>query len=119
MCAGGGGGNVGDRHPLLVPLRRRDRRPTRPGCCPARRKDVLFSAVGIPWTALDRDAFARLVRNWCGWYEQHTDPADPATALSGVASLTHRASGNVFLLTQVDATRPDARELLDGLPGRR
>ena len=54
-----------------------------------------------------------LVANWCGWYERHTDPADPATALSGVASLTHRASGNVFLLTQLDATRPDAGELLD------
>jgi hypothetical protein len=83
------------------------------GLLPNPPKDVLFSAVGIPWAGLDRDAFARLVGNWCGWYERHTDPADPATELSGVASLTHRASGSVFLLSQLDATRPGAGELLD------
>lgn len=112
MCAGGGGGTVG----IVTRFWFRSAGATGPdpaGLLPGPPQDVLFSAVGLPWSALDRDAFARLVRNWCGWYEQHTDPADPATALSGVASLTHRASGNVFLLTQLDATRPDARELLD------
>jgi hypothetical protein len=111
MCAGGGGGNVG------VVTRFWFRTPSATGTDPTGLlpnppKDVLFSAVGIPWSTLDRVAFGRLVANWCAWYEQHTSPDSPATALSGVASLTHRSSGNVFLLTQVDATRPGARELL-------
>jgi hypothetical protein len=112
MCAGGGGGNVGVVTRFW--FRSEGGTGTDPaGLLPNPPKDVLFSGVGIPWTALDRDAFARLVGNWCGWYERHTDPADPATALSGVASLTHRSSGSVFLLTQLDATRPGAAELLD------
>jgi hypothetical protein len=111
MCAGGGGGNVG------VVTRFWFRTPGATGSDPSAQlpnppAQVLFSGVGLPWSALDRDSFGRLVANWCGWYERHVDPADPATALSGVASLTHRSSGTAFLLTQVDATRPGAEALL-------
>jgi hypothetical protein len=76
-------------------------------------KEVLLSAVGLPWSAFDQAKFAALVRNWGAWYEQHRSPDSPARALSGVASLAHQSSQYIFLLTQVDATAPDARRLLD------
>lgn len=111
MCAGGGGGNVG------VVTRFWFRTPGATGSAPAGLlpnppKDVLFSAVGLPWDGLDRAAFGTLVANWCDWHERHVGPGSPARALSGVASLTHRSSGHVFLLTQVDATVPGAEALL-------
>ncbi|WP_214319684.1 FAD-binding oxidoreductase [Nonomuraea sediminis] len=111
-CAGGGGGNFGivtrfwfrtaglGGKQLVSPP-----------------KDVLLSAVGIPWSALDRTKFTALVANWGSWYEQHAAPADPARALSGVASLAHRSAQNVFLLTQVDATASGAQQLLSGYLG--
>jgi hypothetical protein len=112
-CAGGGGGNVG------IVTRFWFRTAGTTGTDPSRLlvnppKDVLLSAVGIPWSALDRTKFATLVGNWGTWYEQHASPGSPATALSGVASLAHQSNQYVFLLTQVDATVPGARQLLDG-----
>ncbi|MEV4108856.1 FAD-binding protein [Nonomuraea sp. NPDC049695] len=110
-CAGGGGGNVG------IVTRFWFRTPGTSGANPSRLlvnppKDVLLSAVGIPWSMLDRTKFATLVTNWGAWYEGHAAPDSPARILSGVASLSHRSSGNVFLLTQVDATAPDAARIL-------
>ncbi|MCK2220672.1 FAD-binding protein [Actinomadura sp. ATCC 31491] len=112
-CAGGGGGNFG------IVTRFWFRTPGASGSDPGRLlvnppKDVLLSAVGIPWSALDRTTFATLVTNWGAWYEQHAAPSDPARVLSGVASLAHRSSGNVFLLTQVDAAAPGAETILSG-----
>ncbi|MET9338097.1 thiamine pyrophosphate-dependent enzyme [Nonomuraea sp. NPDC003804] len=106
--AGGGGGNFG------VVTRFWFRTPGTSGTDPGRLlvrppKDVLLSAVGIPWSALDEAKFTRLVANWGAWYEQHAAPTSPARVLSGVASLAHRSAQNVFLLTQVDATAPGAR----------
>ncbi len=111
--AGGGGGNFG------IVTRFWFRTPGRTGTDPGRLlvnppKDVLLSAVGIPWSALDRAKFSTLVTNWGSWYEQNAAPTAPGKALSGVASLTHRSSGGIFLLTQVNATVPGARALLDG-----
>ncbi|MFI7700872.1 FAD-binding oxidoreductase [Nonomuraea sp. NPDC049480] len=110
-CTGGGGGSFG------IVTRFWFRTPGASGADPGRLlvnppKDVLLSAVGIPWSALDRAKFTTLVTNWGAWYEQHAAPASPARILSGVASLAHRSSGNVFLLTQVDATASGADRLL-------
>lgn len=110
--AGGGGGNFG------IVTRFWFRTAGATGSQPGRQlvnppKDVLFSAVGIPWSALDRTAFTTLVTNWGTWYEQHAAPDSPARVLSGVASLAHRSSQYVFLLTQVDATVPGAQQILD------
>ncbi len=109
--AGGGGGNFG------IVTRFWFRTPGTSGADPGRLlvkppKDVLLSAVGIPWSALDEAKFTRLVTNWGRWYEQHAAPTSPARVLSGVASLAHRSAQNVFLLTQVDATAPGAQQLL-------
>jgi hypothetical protein len=111
--AGGGGGNFG------IVTRFWFRTPGRTGTDPGKLlvnppKDVLLSAVGIPWSVLDRAKFSTLVTNWGSWYEQNAAPTAPGKALSGVASLTHRSSGGIFLLTQVNATVPGARALLDG-----
>ncbi|MEV4085173.1 AMP-binding protein [Nonomuraea fuscirosea] len=106
-CAGGGGGNFG------VVTRFWFRTPGRTGSDPGGLlvnppKDVLLSAVGIPWSMLDRAKFTALVTNWGAWYESAAAPSSPARALSGVASLAHRSAQNVFLLTQVDAATPGA-----------
>ncbi|PRX55815.1 FAD/FMN-containing dehydrogenase [Nonomuraea fuscirosea] len=112
-CAGGGGGNFG------VVTRFWFRTPGRTGSDPGGLlvnppKDVLLSAVGIPWSMLDRAKFTALVTNWGAWYESAAAPSSPARALSGVASLAHRSAQNVFLLTQVDAAAPGAEGLLSG-----
>lgn len=111
-CAGGGGGNFG------IVTRFWFRTPGATGTDPAGLlvrppREVLLSAVGIPWAGLDRDRFTALVRNWGAWYAEHAAPDSPTRVLSGVASLAHRSSPAVFLLTQVDATAPGARGLLD------
>lgn len=112
-CAGGGGGNFG------IVTRFWFRTPGSSGANPSQLlvsppKDVLYSGVGIPWSALDRAKFVTLVGNWGSWYEQHAAPSSPARALSGVASLAHQSAQYIFLLTQVDAAVPGARQLLDG-----
>lgn len=110
--AGGGGGNFG------VITRYWFRSPDATGSVPSRQlvnppKEVLVSAVRVPWNGLTEDRFAALVRNVGDWYEANSAPDSPYTALSGSVSLNHVSAGGITVLTQVDAGVPGAQGLLD------
>ncbi|WP_194918670.1 FAD-binding oxidoreductase [Catenulispora rubra] len=111
-CTGGGGGSFG------VVTKYWLRSPGTPDGDPARqlprapravhRRDTLWS-----WDTMSDADFHRLLRNYCTWYEQNSEPGAPAAPLWSNLIITHR-SGNMFILTSVipdDA--PDAAKLLD------
>ncbi|MFF0452806.1 FAD-binding oxidoreductase [Nocardia africana] len=109
---GGGGGNFG------VITRYWFRSPGARGSAPRDQlvnppEKVTVSAVSVPWTALSRERFVRLLRNVGQWYEANSAPDSPYIALSGSVTLTHASSGAITLLTQIDAGAPDAGNLLD------
>lgn len=111
-CTGGGGGNFG------VVTRFWFRSPGASGADPSGLlvrppRDVLISAVGLPWSEFDEAKFATLVGNWATWYEEHSAPDSPGRALAGVASLAHQSSQYLFLLTQVDDAGGRGTGLLD------
>jgi hypothetical protein len=111
-CAGGGGGNFG------VVTRFWFRTPgDSAGLLVTPPREVLISAVGLPWSEFDEGTFATLVGNWGTWYEDHASPDSPGRAVSGVASLAHQSGQYLFLLTQVDDTGGHGTELLDDYLG--
>ncbi|MGV9823245.1 FAD-binding oxidoreductase [Nocardia xishanensis] len=109
---GGGGGNFG------VITRYWFRSPGARGSAPRDQlvnppEKVIVSAVPVPWKALTKEQFVRLLRNVGQWYEANSAPDSPYVALSGSVTLTHASSGTITLLTQIDAGAPDAANLLD------
>jgi hypothetical protein len=109
--AGGGGGSFG------IVTRYWFRSPGATGTDPARQlpappEQVLFSGGLVPYTTLDQTSFSTLLRNFGTWHEQNSAPSSPCTALSGVLLVHHRSGGGIAVLTQVDATAPDAAQLL-------
>ncbi|WP_052864082.1 FAD-binding oxidoreductase [Streptomyces niger] len=110
---GGGGGNFG------VVTRYWFRSPHADGADPAELlprppAEVLLSAVSWPWESLTEETFTRLVRNYGDWHARHRAPGSPEAAVCSLFSLNHVSNGAIGLVTQVDATVPHARELLDG-----
>lgn len=108
---GGGGGSFG------VVTKYWLRTPGTPDGDPARqlprapravlRRDTMWS-----WNAVSEADFHTLLRNYCTWYEENSDPGAAATALWSNLIITHR-SGTMFVLTSVipdDA--PDAAKIM-------
>ncbi|WP_282697152.1 FAD-binding protein [Streptomyces sp. CC208A] len=109
---GGGGGNFG------VVTRYWFRSPGATGTTPDTLlpkppAEVLLSAVSWPWESMTEQAVTRLVRNYGAWHEAHATAGGPYDGLVANLSLNHRSNGQIGLLTQLDATVPDARGLLD------
>jgi len=107
---GGGGGNFG------VVTRYWFRSPEAAGTDPAALlpqppAEVLMSAVAWPWATMTQDAFTRLVRNYGDWHARHLAPGSPYDALVTMLSLNHVSNGTIALITQMDATIPDADRL--------
>jgi hypothetical protein len=74
---------------------------------------VLIAANFVPWAGLDETKFTNLIRNLGTWYENNSDPSSPYTALSGLMFVQPITSGVIGMLTQVDATVPNADQLLN------
>ncbi|ONI92107.1 FAD-linked oxidase [Saccharothrix sp. ALI-22-I] len=74
---------------------------------------VLVSAVEFDWDELDQASFTRLVQNFGTWHERNADPGAATTAVSSLFNVSHRAHGSMGMFTQVDATAPNARRMLD------
>ncbi|MBW8797383.1 MAG: FAD-binding oxidoreductase [Streptomyces sp.] len=109
---GGGGGNFG----LIT--RYWFRSPDAHGAEPGDQlisppSKVLVHAVDLPWADLDEAKFARLLKNWGTWHEANSAPDSPYRHLSSLFNVSSKAHGSLGMFTQVDATVPDARKLLD------
>ncbi|WP_424217612.1 FAD-binding oxidoreductase (plasmid) [Streptomyces sp. BI20] len=109
---GGGGGNFG------VITRFWFRSPGATGTDPSRLlpqppSEVLLSAVSWPWAEMTRERFARLVRNYGDWHARNLRPGTVNDNLVSMLALNHRSNGYIGLVTQVDATVPDAERILD------
>jgi hypothetical protein len=109
---GGGGGNFGviTRYWFRSP----DATGTDPSSLlPKPPKDVLVSALALPWSELDKDSFTSLVRKFGAWHEKDSSADSAAASLCSFLMMNHKANGSIGLLTQIDATVPGAKKVLD------
>ncbi|MFG2679779.1 FAD-binding oxidoreductase [Streptomyces sp. NPDC048392] len=109
---GGGGGNFG------VITRYWFRSPGATGTDPSSLlpkppKEVLVSALALPWSELDKGSFVSLVRKFGAWHERNGSAGSSAASLCSFLMMNHRANGSIGLLTQIDATVPGAEKVLD------
>ncbi|MFE0106913.1 FAD-binding oxidoreductase [Streptomyces sp. NPDC059009] len=110
--AGGGGGNFG------VVTRYWFRSPGATGSSPRTLlpkppSHVYLSAVSWPWEGMTAERFKTLVQNYGAYFTAHSGPDAPQLALASFLGLTHKSAGQIGLVTQVDATVPGARQMLD------
>ncbi|MFE7840557.1 FAD-binding oxidoreductase [Streptomyces sp. NPDC057474] len=113
---GGGGGNFG------VVTRYWFRSPHATGTDPAQLlprppATILSNAVIFPREGMDKAAFGRLVRNHGLWHERNSGADSPYTGLYSGLVLPGRLKENdpgqsAIVFTHLDATLPDAPELL-------
>lgn len=109
---GAGGGNFG------IVTRYWFRSPGAAGNDPSRQlvappSTVLISAVEFPWEQITEAGFARLLQNFGDWHVRNAAPGSPATALSSLFNVSHRANGAMGMFTQVDAAVTGARSMLE------
>ncbi|MEJ2855059.1 MULTISPECIES: FAD-dependent oxidoreductase [unclassified Saccharothrix] len=109
---GGGGGNFG------VVTRYLFRSPGAKGNHPSEilpkpPASVYVSAIGLPWSELSRDEFRRLVRNFGAWHVANSAPDSPTNIIGSELALTHVHGGFIGLITQADATAPNALGVLE------
>ncbi|MGW0534886.1 FAD-binding oxidoreductase [Streptomyces sp. NPDC003032] len=112
---GGGGGNFGliTRYWL--------RSPGATGTDPSKLlpkppSEVFVHATAFPWKDMTEASFTRLLQNWGTWHERNSAPDSKYNSLFGLLKLNQRANpdrSEIVLLTQMDATVPDAQALLD------
>jgi FAD/FMN-containing dehydrogenase len=108
---GGGGGNFGvvTRYWFRSPgATGRDPR----GLLPRPPAELLVSAVGWAWSDLSRAEFTRLAENYADWHVAHRRADDPNRSLISQLVLNHRSAGQVGMLALVDASAPDAEQIL-------
>jgi FAD/FMN-containing dehydrogenase len=115
---GGGGGNFGvvTRYLLRSPgVTGSD--PTT--LLPRPPAEVYLSSVALDWAQVDRESFTRLLRNFGTWHEEHSGVDSEYAGLFGLLKLNKQTrdpegnpTGQIALLTQMDATRPDSATLL-------
>jgi hypothetical protein len=109
---GGGGGNFG------IVTKYWFRSPDASGSTPGEQliappSEVLVSAVDFPWSQLTEASFSRLLKNFGAWHEANSAPDSPYRNLSSLFNVSSKAHGSLGMFTQVDATVPNAEQLLD------
>lgn len=105
---GGGGGTFGivtrfwlrKMHPA-VPSRPEEALPQPPS-------HVYLSAISFQWDEIDEAGFAALLGAYTDYFAEHSTPDDPHRDLASFLVLTHRSSGALALVTQVDGTDKEA-----------
>ncbi|WP_329398962.1 FAD-binding oxidoreductase [Streptomyces melanogenes] len=110
---GGGGGNFGviTKYWLRSPGATGDD-PSR--LLPRPPAELLVSTVSWPWEGLTKQGFHRLLTNYATWFERNSAPDSPQLGLFSQLKPFHRSAGSIVMVTQIDATRPQAeRELAD------
>jgi FAD binding domain/Berberine and berberine like len=116
---GGGGGNFGVITRYLL------KSPTATGTNPATflpkpPAEIFISAVALNWSDVTEASFTKLVDNFGKWHERNSAPDSPYAGIFGLLKLNKKTwdanrnvTGQIVLLTQADATAPNARKLLD------
>ena len=112
---GAGGGNFGDRHPLLVPFARAARGADPGDLLPRPPATVLSYSLDWRWADLDETAFVILMRNYGRWGERNSAPDSPAVPLYGEFVLAAAPGETIGIAGQVAAEDTVARRLLDDL----
>ncbi|WP_186768076.1 FAD-dependent oxidoreductase [Streptomyces qinzhouensis] len=111
---GGGGGNFGliTRYWMRTPGAT-GTDPTK--LLPKPPSEVFVHAVSLPWPDMNQRSFQTLVQNWGRWHEANSAPNSPYAGLFGLLKLNSNAGPRsaIGLLTQMDATIPNARTLLN------
>lgn len=108
---GGGGGTFG----VVTRFWFRSRHTTGVGpahLLPRPPTSVLVQPAGIPREKLDEETFRTVISNFTGWHEHNSAPGDRGTAVSAILFARSKTGAGLGMLTQVDATVPDARGLL-------
>ncbi|MFI6943897.1 FAD-binding oxidoreductase [Streptomyces sp. NPDC050418] len=114
---GGGGGSFG------VVTRYWFRTPGATGSDPAgllpkAPSEVYISNLFWPWDKVTEDGFNRLVAHYGEWLEKNNTPGTTAGSLFSWMLLNHKSSGTLGLIIQLDASLPDAAQVLsDHLAG--
>ncbi|MEU3898128.1 FAD-binding protein [Streptomyces sp. NPDC045251] len=109
---GGGGGNFGIVTKYLL------RTPGATGTDPATLlprppAELLTSTVTWSWEGMTQAGFKRLVKNYGDWFAAHGSPDSACLDLFSQLKAAHRSGGAITLVTQIDATRPDAEQDLE------
>lgn len=109
--SGGGGGNFG------VITKYWFRSPSATGttpqtALPAPPPNVLLTSFTIPWSSLDQAQFTALLTNLGNFLVANSAPSSPYKALSTQLTIPHVSSGPISLTTFVDATAPNATQLI-------
>jgi hypothetical protein len=72
---------------------------------------VLVSAVSYAWNDITQAEFTALVTNFGAWHVANGAPGTRYEGLCSLLTLSHRANGQITMLTQSDATVPNAEQL--------
>jgi hypothetical protein len=108
---GGGGGNFG------VVTRYLFRSPTATGTdprglLPKPPASVIFGLLVWDWSQVTLNDFTRLIQNYASWHVAHKSPTDPTRFITGLIQAFHKSNGQIALLSEVDATVPNAQQML-------
>jgi hypothetical protein len=111
---GGGGGNFGVVTRFW--FRSLDATGSHPSTLlPSPPASVLLSTLGWQWDGITKDEFSTLVKNYCAWQVANSGPDNPYCELNSWLVLFHESSTQIQIavLTQMDATIPNARKILE------
>ncbi|HEY0475530.1 MAG TPA: BBE domain-containing protein [Kribbella sp.] len=108
---GGGGGNFGVVTRYL--LRTAGATGSDPAnLLPKAPASLLSSILIYDWKTTTQAGFVRMLRNFFDFYEQHNTADSPYASLYSPLILTPVKAGNYLLSTQLDASVPDAANLM-------
>jgi FAD/FMN-containing dehydrogenase len=108
---GGGGGNFGvvTRY-LMRSAGSTGRTPEQ--SLPKAPSSLLSSIILYDWSKMTAASFRRAVRNWFDFFEQHNTADSPYATLYAPFLLASVAAGNFLMSNQIDASAPNAAQLL-------
>lgn len=75
--------------------------------------DVLLNAVSFAWNEVNQQQFSTLAQNYASWHYANRLPGNPNNVVTSYLLLNHVSNGQLGLITQVDATVPNAQQILD------
>ncbi|MER7001239.1 FAD-dependent oxidoreductase [Streptomyces sp. NPDC000410] len=108
---GGGGGSFG------VVTRYWFRTPGATGSDPTKLlpkapAEIYISSLFWPWSKVTKDGFSRLVAYYGEWLEKNNTAGTTAGSLFSWMLLNHQIAGNLGLIIQIDASLPNAAQVL-------